>query len=182
MAGFSLTFKTVETERAIRQLKERAPFAIARALNRAAVSTRAVMARAVAADLGLNVGTVREEIRIQEAKPGRGELTARLTVSGKRIPLIDFKARATRRGGVTARLPGGTGRYPNAFIATMRSGHTGVFQRRGAPRLPIYELRGPSLPHVFSKYIPEGLARGEESIQKNLQSELRFALQQQAVA
>ena len=58
--------------------------------------------------------------------------------------------------------------------------HRGVFERRTRKRLPIRELFGPSLPHVFAKFIPEALKRGEESLVKNLQSELRFALSQGA--
>jgi hypothetical protein len=178
---FSLTFKDAEMQRAIDQLGAKAPRAIARALNRAAVSTRTVMASAVAKDTGLKVGTIREQLRIEQAKPVEGKLAARITVSGKRIPLIDFRARGPepsrgRGRGVSARLPGGKGRYPHAFIATMKSGHRGVFQRRAQTRLPVYELHGPSLPHVFVKHIAVGLARGEESLAKNLAHELRFAL------
>jgi hypothetical protein len=167
----------------------RFPNAIVRALNRAGVSTRALMASKVAGDTKLRVGTVRDEIRIDRATPKKP--TVRLEIRGRRIPLIEFRARGPvpsrgRGRGVTATLPSGAGRYPHAFIATMRSGHTGVFQRvPGAQRhgpaphrsqLPIYELRGPSLPHVFAKYAGEGLARGQESLLKNLQSELQFAL------
>lgn len=168
---------------------DRFPAAIARALNRAGTSTRALLASRVGADMGLRVGTVRDEIKIMRATPNRPMV--RLEIRGRRLPLIEFKARGPvpsrgRGRGVTAKLPGGAGRYPHAFIATMRSGHTGVFQRKpGAQRhgppphksqLPIYELRGPSLPHVFAKFADEGLARGQEALLTNLQSELQFAM------
>jgi hypothetical protein len=88
--------------------------------------------------------------------------------------------------GVTARFPGGQGSYPHAFIATVGHGHRGVFMRKNALarkssgawslNLPIFELRGPSLPHVFRKYIPVGLARGQEQLAKNLASEFKYAL------
>lgn len=185
MASFTLKFDTGNLERALQQLGNRAPSAVARALNRSAVSTRVVMARAIAQDTKLKVGTVREQVAIQEAKPAAAQLVARISVSGKRIPLIDFQARGPypsrgRGRGVTARLPTGKGRYPNAFIAQMKSGHKGVFQRARKSRLPIYELFGPSLPKVFIKYVALGLARGEESLQKNLAHEVRYALKQVA--
>lgn len=187
MSTFAVRLDVRETERAIRQLRDRAPIAISRALNRAAGSARTVMVREVARDMGLKSGTVRDQVQIDEARPSQGDISrlrARLSVSGKRIPLIDFGARGPEpsRGkgrGVSAKLPGGKGRYPNAFIATMRSGHRGVFARSTTKRLPIYELRGPSLPHVFTKYMPLGLARGQEALVTNLAHELRFALQQQ---
>lgn len=197
MATFSLTLKSEQSERAIRRLGDRAPLAIARALNRAAGAAKTVMVRAVAADMGLKAGTVREQIKVQEARPVRdAEMVARLSVSGTRIPLIEFGARGPepsrgRGKGVTSRLKGGEGRYPHAFLATMRSGHRGVFIRRPAtskrhgpkpqrPQLPIYELRGPSLPHVFQKYFPLGLARGEEALATTLEHELTFRAGQSA--
>jgi len=39
--------------------------------------------------------------------------------------------------------------YPGAFVATMASGHTGVFQRKGVARFPIIELQEP-LPRSVS--------------------------------
>lgn len=172
---FSLTLKTDEWDRAVDELGERALRAGARALNRTAATVRTFMARTVAQDLGLGVRTVSEQLRVEQAKPVEGLLLARITVTGAQIPLYDFKARASKGGGVIARLPPpGAGRYPEAFIARMKSGHVGVFQRKGRPRLPIRELRGPSLPHVFSKYIPQGLTVGQDVLPKNFAHELGY--------
>jgi hypothetical protein len=185
MAGaVTLTLRSENAVRALARLRRDAPQRVARALNRAIVSTRTVMAPAIAKDMGLKSTVVRESMRVKEAHSDR--FTASLEVSGARIPLIDFGARGPEpsrgRGKVTAKVQGGRKAYPGAFIATMSSGHRGVFLRSGASRLPIAELHGPSLPHVFDKYIPMGLARGEESLVKNLQSEFRFLLTQQAGA
>jgi hypothetical protein len=164
------------------------PNAIARALNRSIGSASTIMSREMAGDLGLKVGDVKTEMRVKEARPD--DLVARLSVSGKRIPLIKFGAKGPepsrgRGRGVTARLSGGRNRYPNAFIATVGSGHRGVFIRKASllrkspgawgKNLPITELRGPSLPHVFRKFLPIGLARGQEQLAKNLAHELSFA-------
>lgn len=186
LPSFAVRLHSASTEKALDRLKERAPYVCARALNRSITSGRVVMTKAIAQDLGLQQQVVREELVIGEAKPTK--LTATLTVRGKRIPLIDFRARGPepsrgRGRGVTARLPGGAGRYPHAFIATMRSGHRGVFQRTGAAkRLPIHELRGPSLPFVFDKYIPLGLERCEAVLYKNLEHEFAFAMRAAAAA
>jgi len=178
---FSLKLNTADMDRAITQLGNRATPAIARALNRAAVSTRTVMVRLVSQDTGLKVGAVRDQTSITKATAKAGRLAAQIIISGKPVPLIDFNARWNRRRGVTARLRGGKGTYPHAFIATMPGGHRGVFQRvpgalrRGpAPQragLPIYELHGPTLASVFRKHIGVGLARGAEAIQTNLAHE-----------
>lgn len=178
MAASAIRFelKKADLEKAIAALKSRSIPGIVRSLNRAAVSTRTLMVRSVAADLGIKQKDV--PIAVRNASASR--LEAQVIASGKRIPLIKFSARQTKRG-VTARLKGGAGKYPNAFIATMPTGHQGVYQRRpGARRLPIYELFGPSIPFVFDKYKKQGLDRGFEQLVKNLIHELRFAATQSA--
>lgn len=172
-----LRFRDAEVNRAFDVLGDKALPAVARALNRSAVSIRTLMQRNVAEDTDLPSRTVGKQLKIEEARPTRDRLRARISISGSRIPLAEFKARQTRRG-VTANVGSGRKLYPHTFLATMKSGHEGVFGRRGKARLPIDERFGPSLPHVFEKHIPEGLARGEESLQKNLTHELEYALQQ----
>jgi hypothetical protein len=181
-------------ERAIAQYGHRAARGVARAMNRSVGSGRTIMARHLSQDLGLPVASVRSRINVREASATR--LTAQLTASPKRIPLVDFRARGPQpsrgRGrGVTARLPGGAGRYPHAFIATMPSGHRGVFQRvprggklmRGrARRQAIYELFGPSIVQAFEKHVDIARARVTEQLQKNMESELKFALRDSSAA
>lgn len=152
--------------------------ATVRALNRAMASARTVMVREIARDMGLKAKDVREVMVLREAHAGRLEAT--LEASAKRIPLIDFKARGPEPShgkgtGVRYRLPGGRNHAPHAFIATTRSGHRGVFQRRGLGRLPIVELAGPSLVRVFKKHRALGLARAQEAFVQNFGHELAFA-------
>lgn len=152
--------------------------AMVRALNRSINSGRTVMVREIARDTGLKSSTVRESMRTREASLAHPE--AQLATNLKRIPLIKFGASGPRpsrgRGrGVSYRLPGGKGRLPTAFLATMRSGHEGVFMRKTRSRLPIKELFGPSLGHVFAKFRPVGLARMRDVFMKNMEHELEFA-------
>ena len=137
-----------------------------RAMNRAIASGRTAMTRDIARDTGLKVGDVKQALPIREASLTQAE--AAFGAGLKRMPLIHFKARGPEpsRGkgrGVTYALTGSRNRVPNAFIATMTSGHRGVFKRIGTKRLPIVELYGPSLGHVFAKYRPAGLARTREA-------------------
>lgn len=84
------------------------------------------------------------------------DLSWALNVSGKPIPLIAYPhkrvraQRANKKQG-TERLPGGLrvevnrGKWTvlrGAFVATMKSGHEGIFRRKGLARLPIKELLG----------------------------------------
>ena len=172
----TVKFDMTITARAIAKLKDKAPHLIAHAVNRSAGTARTAMSRAISADMRLKVGTVRERIRIQEATTQRHSAT--LFASAKRIPIYEFGAKGPypsrgRGRGVSARTT--TGRYPRAFIARMASGHKGVFERTGKARLPIRELFGASIAHVFTKLRPVGIAAARESLLKNLQSNFRFA-------
>lgn len=154
------------------------PLIMARALNRAIVSGRTAMTREIVADTGLQSRYVSREIKVDKAQ--RTNPIAAIEIAGSRIPLIAFGARGPepsrgRGQGVSYRLPTGRGRVGNAFIATMPSGHRGVFKRKAKKRLTIMELRGPSLPHVFEKKFPVFRAAAEESLLKNLASEISFA-------
>src|SRR6185295_6722251 len=111
---------------------DRVTRATVRALNRGIASARTLMVREIARDTGLKSADVRNALPMREATANN--LTATLAASLKRIPLIKFNARGPEpsRGkgrGVTYRLTGSRGRHPNAFIATMGSGHRGVFAR-----------------------------------------------------
>ena len=181
MPPFHLELKTADVTRAIARLKAKAPAAIARAINRSADSAVTAMARVIGQDTGLKVGVVKERIGVEKATLNRQVATVH--ASAKRIPIYDYGARGPvpSRGkgrGVSARLKGGRQRYPHAFIATMDSGHTGVFERTATRRLPIKELFGPSVAHVFEKHRQVGVDRAQEQMRKNLASELRFALRQ----
>lgn len=161
----------------IETLARKFPYAIRRAAMRAGTSGRAVMTQAIAADTGLASRRIRDEIKVNAL----GDSGVQLEVTGNRIPLIEFRASGPepsrgRGRGVSYRLTGGRGRAERAFIATMRSGHRGVFQRRGLGRLPIVELHGPSLVKVFEKFLPLGAERAREALMKNLRSEISFAL------
>jgi len=162
---------------AIDQLGERAGRPVARALNRAAGSGRTLLSREIAEDMSLRVGYVRDRLTLRDAQPDQWR--ASVTPSGKRLPLLQFGARDVRPRGVSARVQGTRTRYRSAFIATMKSGHVGVFARKGKKRLPIQELFGPSIPHVFGKYLPAAQARAEEQLMKNMEHELQYALRDQ---
>jgi hypothetical protein len=135
--------------------------------------------------MGIKVSDAKEAIKVRQATPSTLEI--RLAASLQRLPLIDFKARQTGRG-VSANTGGGRKTNPHAFIATMTSGHVGVFARtrytRGAPvwglrdnpkRERIDQLHGASIGRVFAKHQAAAIAAMEEAFAKNLPHELRFA-------
>lgn len=127
--------------------------AVVRALNRTATTVRAEAARDIHLEYdGLKISDIKDKIAIRQAT----RITQRvvISVSGRPIPIIQFDARQTRLG-VTVKVKGARKLLRGAFIATMPSGHQGVFYRRGvagarAPRLPIDQVFSISLPVAFS--------------------------------
>lgn len=193
----TLRFDTREAMAGLDLTDRAGTVAARRALRRTASNVRTVMVRAVRTDIGLPAATVNKEVKEQVDLPN---LIATVSVSGRPIPLIAFGARGPqptrgRGAGVSYRIgQQGRKRIKQAFIANVRGplpsgvispGHTGVFVRDATStrkssgawslNLPIRQLYGPSLPKVFQKHIPLGLARAEEQFVKNFAHELRFA-------
>jgi len=152
---------------------DKAPLAAARALNRSIASVQTAAVRDIATDLKLAQKDVRKGMVIERAT--RATLKARLIVTGRRLALYAFRARQTRLG---ASYDLGRGRTvaPGSFISTMRSTHIGVFRRRGKRRLPIDELFGPSLPHVFvaARIAEARKALAADLLRKNLTHRVEF--------
>jgi hypothetical protein len=122
-------------------MPERTKKAMVRALNRGINAARTVMVSRISKDTGLRSKDVRDALRMTPATYDRP--VARMATSLKRIPLIKFGARGPEpsRGkgrGVSYKLGGqGKQRVPNAFIATMPSGHRGVFVRAMGAHGPL---------------------------------------------
>ena len=72
-----------------------------------------------------------------------------MSVSGKEIPLSKYPARQTKRGVSILVNKGKRKLVPKAFVATMKSGHTGVFLREGKARLPIKHALSSRVSDVF---------------------------------
>lgn len=154
--------------------------AILRALKRGtdAAATRA--GRVISQDMGLKVGDVRKRIKVTD--PNGTTLEGRIAGSLKRVPLIEFRATGPepsrgRGSGVRYAIQRGRGRAPNAFIATMRSGHRGVFQRKTTKRLAIQELFGPSVGRVLSRHQSEITSVGQHEFEKELDRLLNRIIQ-----
>lgn len=150
------------------------------ACNRAAVSVRAEAVRAVRRRYpGFKASAARATMQIIRATYARPTATVR--VRGRRTPLIEFSARQTKSG-VSVRIRARK-TVRGAFIATMPSGHRGVFQRtgrfgrRGNPRLEkIAELKTLSLPQALEQEQVVGALRGYalERYRIEFERELKF--------
>lgn len=137
-----------------------------RALNEVADQAKVAASRQIR-DVGykLKISAIKRGITVKRAT--MANLKAAVIAQGRPIPLIEYSANELKGKGVSVSVLNGRKLIKGAFIATMPSGHRGVFVReenakhkkmmtRGKPSwhaLGIRELFGPS--------IPDGLANKE---------------------
>lgn len=114
--------------------------------------------------------------------PARGneirDLSWTLRVSGKPVPLIDYPHRQTRKGVMVSVNRNTRVLVKSAFLATMRSGHEGIFKRVGRARLPIRELFSSTVkdPLLDNGTIPALFTRASASFAKTFDRVLPLAL------
>lgn len=167
-------------EKTLESIPRALPKVMSRAVNDTARGARTKIVRELEKLTGLKQKTVREQVVLKRASYSHWE--ANIRIHGKRVPLIRFAARQTKRG-VTARAEGGKGRtlYRHAFIETMPSGQPGVFRRRRTQRLPIAELTRPGVLATMGK-APQLAARKLDheiamKLEKNIDRHVRVILE-----
>lgn len=111
--------------------------AFRRAMSRMTTMARTRVVRRIAERVSIPQKYVRE---VTGARFSQVDNSIEIKVRSGWIPLYKFGANQNRTG-VKVRARGS---YRHAFIASMASGHTGVFRRSGTSRLPIHELFGPN--------------------------------------
>lgn len=188
---------TADIERAIRSLtdvqRKVVPTATSRALNKTAAQAKTQAAREIRNQYNISSRVIGRHIRLHRATPAT--LTASVTAEGEKLPVIAFGARQTKRG-VTVQIKRGERRLiRSAFLATLRSGHRGVFARGHyvgpaflrrtsrirpypKPDLPISELFTVGVPQGFSnRLVLEALDRKvREKFPTIFAHEIQFAL------
>jgi hypothetical protein len=117
--------------RALEGIPNGAARIVSRAVNKVAVSTRARVIARVCDEINVKPSDVRNR-NVSLHKASYADLEARIDISGRRIPLADFGARQTRAGVSYAIRKGQRVTIAHAFLATMPSGHQGVFIRKSA--------------------------------------------------
>ncbi len=171
---------------------------IARALNRTATTARAQASREIrAAGYALKAGDVKAAISVRKAT--QTEFRAVLRAVGRPNSVGEVRRRQTKDG-VSVSVKNGRTVIKGAFIATMPSGHTGVFVRVKSDAhskaivqklaklgrlqlgrvkrhgLPIQQLFGPSIPTAFENDVVQRATsdRYRDRFPGALMQELRY--------
>ncbi len=98
------------------------------ALNRVAAWTRTRMRREVTSQCRIKAR--RADLLLRTDKANRAKLNAQVEIQNRRVPIGKFMKSRSRRARVSVAFPSGVSRgYPQHFVATMPSGHRGVFVR-----------------------------------------------------
>lgn len=178
MDGITATLDTRPLVAKLDQLERRLVLrSLNRSLDRATKTMGKVAAQAIRERLNLKVRDIKKSVVPYRRAKARG--VAEIRVLPKPVPIMAYAARQTRRG-VTFKVKrhGGRQRLPHAFVATMPSGHKGVFTRagKGAPRFPIRERFSTSVrQYMDDKRLQRRVIRaGQATFVKNLRSEIRY--------
>lgn len=123
--------------------------AIARALRKAGSTAlrdmRSEASKRVRTRKRIRAAAVRNALVMRRPRVSARSIDGRewaLDVRGKAISLAAYPHRQTKRGVSVEVNRGKRTLIKSAFLATMKSGHRGVFVRTGKERLPIRELLG----------------------------------------
>jgi hypothetical protein len=108
------------------------------AINKTVRDARTRISRRIAEGAGIQKKYT--DKAITQEKANRQTLSGAVVLSYKPIPIYAFKARQTRKG-VTFRFGADGERkiFSHAFIATMASGHKGVFERQQGEKRAMYK-------------------------------------------
>ncbi len=108
-----------------------------RALNKTARWMRTHIARQTAQSLNVRVGAIRKDLIILRAKGNNPNAGVALGKTSGVIKATELGSPRQNKQGTRV----GKRQFDKTFIATMPSGHRGVFRRKGKSRLPIQEVQ-----------------------------------------
>jgi len=169
-----------------------------RALNRAGDQSVTAANREIRRVYTISAAFARRQIRVVN-RASKGRLYFTIRIFSRRIPLAEFRPRQTQRGVSVAIKRGSRKLIPRAFLATMPSGHVGVFariygkerpdpqfrfgsgsgarkRRWGEPDIPIGELTTLSVPRMFLERTVHAAVKrvARDSFNRNFQQQVNF--------
>lgn len=154
--------------------------AISSVIRRANNAVRSETVKGITNVYAISRQNVRAETTINvRTRKANGGVVGVVSFAGYKIPLYRFNVSPTvpvQRATVSAAVMNGNGQTPfaEAFIAQMKSGHMGMFERDGRKRLPITEFMGPSTAQMAgnSVVVERVEEKAQEVINKRIEHEI----------
>lgn len=143
-----ITSETMDrVERLLADVPKGAEKVYSRAINRGLSKIKTESRKQVRTIYSVNNKALNSATKTTVGKASTGNPAGFISFSGVKIPLYKFSVTPKKPGTgkqVRASLKrGGSGTlFEDAFIAEMRNGHTGVFERTGRKRFPVEEKMG----------------------------------------
>ncbi|MEY8517186.1 phage tail protein [Lachnospiraceae bacterium 29-84] len=156
--------------------------ALSNAINRGLSRVKTGATKRVKEVYTVQSSAINEATNTKIQKASTGKLAGYIHFSGCKIPLYKFKVTPKAPGvkkQVTAAVKKGGGTaFENAFIAQMKSGHTGVFERETSKRLPVEEKMGLAMAQMVGNLnvMTEIEKEAQEVINERLEHEIERIL------
>ena len=146
--------------------------AAVRALNKTARWMRTHVARNTAQSLNVRVGAIRKDLILLRARASHPQSGVAKGSKAGVIKVTELGSPRQNRLGTRV----GKRQFDGAFIATMPTGHRGVFRRKGKSRLPIQEVQLVTTGRIAE--VMEALAEKQamSRFEHLFEHELRYAL------
>lgn len=150
-------------------------------INRALDTVRVETGRQIRTVYTIAQKDLRAESNIRMKKASAGDLVGEIAFSSGVIPLYRFNVTPkqptpTQRTKVKAAVLKSSSQeeFEHAFIARMKSGHVGMFERETRSRIPIREFPGPSIKAMVENtvVIEKVEKAANETIEKRIQQEI----------
>lgn len=168
----------------LQHIPKAAPKAVARAINRARQAGKTAALKKISSEYTIKQKRISETLDFGKATPNN--LSAFIRSTGRPNALSYFKTNPTKVPKGRPKNPvfvqvkrGGGGTIKSAFLAIMRSGHIGVFNRKSTSSLPIIQHFGPSVPQMLeSKSVTAFICdKAQEVLNERLEHEIDVILQ-----
>lgn len=158
--------------------------ALSSVVRRANTTVRAETVRGIIGTYAISAQNVRAETTINmRTQKVNGGIVGTVSFAGHKLPLYRFNITPTmpaQRATVKAAVLRESTRSPfeHAFIAKMKNGHTGMFERDTAARTPISEFMGPSTAQMAgnSVVLEQVEQVAQETINKRIEPEINRLL------
>lgn len=174
-----ITSETIErTQTLLAGIPKGAERAFSSAINRGLSHTKTQAFKQVKTVYAVKQSALNEATTTKVQKASTGNLAGYVSFSGVKIPLYKFQVtpKEPRKGQKVraAVMKGGGETFDSAFIAKMRSGHIGIFERITSKRLPIEEKMGLSAAQmVKNEVIMDQLTKeAQEKVDERLKHEI----------
>lgn len=174
-----ITSETIErTQTLLAGIPKGAERAFSSAINRGLSHTKTQAFKQVKKVYAVKQSALNEATTTKVQKASTGNLAGYVSFSGVKIPLYKFQVTPKEpRKGQKVRaevMKGGGATFDSAFIAKMRSGHIGIFERITSRRLPIEEKMGLSAAQmVKNEVIMDQLTKeAQEKVDERLKHEI----------